>query len=181
MNPITSKRQFYELWRAGLLGNRPETWESVEGALASGHQQFGVREAGVAGGGWFTMATRANLPEIVEKWRAAGKRYIIDGGAPNEVVTLQGEVIETDTGVEGLFAIRSGMTIREAMGRGLFKRVCGLRALLLIQQFMDPSSYEDLKAIFELYPRHAVEFACFPCNVGVLPSRNTLFWEVRQY
>jgi hypothetical protein len=46
---------------------------------------------------------------------------------------------------------------------------------------MDPSSRDDLDALFDLYPDAAVEFACFPHNLGIFPHRNTVIWEVRNY
>lgn len=179
---IRSKRKFYELWQAGVLGNRPLTWSSVHEALRSGRTRFGVREIGAAGGGFFSIAySKGQLKRIVSQLDAQGKRYNIDGSVPNETVTLQGEVCRTERGLEGMLAIRSGTDIRSAWKQGLFKPYRGVAFNVVLEQFMDPSSREDLDALLDLYDGHVVEFACFPFNVGVLPHRNTIIWEVRKY
>jgi len=179
---VGSKRKFYELWHAGVLGNRPATWRSVEEAVRSGHTRFGIREVGKTGGGKFQIVYGTDaLIEEMRRWRLENRAFSIDGGVLNETVLLQGEMCRTTRGLEGMFAVRSGTDIREAFRRGLFKPKRGLEVYALLQHFMDPSSRDDIDAIWDLFPESVIEFACFPENVGVLPHRNTIIWEVRNY
>ena len=181
MAEIRSKKQFYELWRAGLLGNRPRTWLDVEEAYAASCPRYGIREQGRAGGGKFEVVPRSELLERIQVWVREKRTFILDDGAPNELVQLQGEVTRTEHGLEGVMAIRSGLNMREAAARGLLLPVRGLRANLLLDHFLCPNSREDLGKIMDAYPDAVVEFAAFPSFVGVLPRRNTLIWEVRNY
>jgi len=177
---ISSKRQFYTLWRAGVLGNRPCMFDTAAEALADPHHhpEFGMREMGKPGG-LFLISKRNDLEIHLRAWPEI--RWQIDGGAPNHLVELQGEVVRTERGTEGYFAVRSRMDIRSAMRAGLYAPKRGLTALLLMRHFMDPSSYDDVQTLLDEYPDHVIEFASFPCNVGVIPNRNTIVWEVRAY
>lgn len=46
---------------------------------------------------------------------------------------------------------------------------------------MDPSSQQDLDDLLDLYPDATIEFTCYDIDLGVIPNRNTIFWEVRNY
>lgn len=178
---IRSKAEFYRLWKAGVLGNRPATFNTAAEAYASGCGIVGIREIGAAGGGKFEIAQRAEIHEKLQQWDAEGRRYSLDGGVRNELVTLQAEVCRSFTGLGGIAAVRSGVNVRAAMAAGLFKPVTAVTIRALMTQFMDASSREDVDALLDLYPDATVEFACFSVNVGVIPNRNTLIWEVRDY
>lgn len=179
---ITSKAEFYRLWHSGVLGNRPHVWRDVESAARSGHTRFGIREIGKSGGGFFRIVHSVEALRNTCNWlRSGGTQYSIDGGVQNETVLLQGEICRTTRGLEGMMAVRSGTDIRAAFREGKFKPVQNLTALTLIREFMDPSSQDDVWDLLELYPDATIEFACFPSNVGVLPHRNTIIWEVRNY
>jgi hypothetical protein len=71
--------------------------------------------------------------------------------------------------------------MRQTMARGLHRHRGYLETRLLLREFMDPSSRDDLDTLLEMYPDAAIEFSCFDINTGVLPRRNTIFWEVRNY
>lgn len=178
---IASKAEFYRLWKLGVLGNRPRTFETFADAYGSGCPLIGIREVGKAGGGRFDVVKRADLALTLDSWEREGRRYTMDGAVRNDLVTLQGEVCRTFRGLEGFMAVRSGTDIRAAMRAGLFKPVSGSTILDLLNTFMDPSSQDDLRDLLDLYPDATIEFACFPMDVGVIPNRNTLFWEVRNY
>lgn len=179
---ITSKRQFYDLWQAGVLGNRPRTWECIEEAITFGATRIGFREIGKAGGGKFELAeSQPDALRIAKEWDREGRRYNLDGGVPNDRVQLQGEVCRTIRGLEGFLAIRSGTHIRAALAAGLFKSYGSILTHAFLAHYMDASSRDDVDALLELFPDAAIEFACFPINVGVIPGRNTIIWEVRDY
>lgn len=178
---IRSKARFYELMRAGCLGNTLRNWKTKEEALASGCSLFGIREVGAAGGGRHYIVPAKELGHHTFALHRCGVSFIIDEAAPDTDVTLQGEVCRTERGWEGLLGIRTGHRMRESIARGLLRPYRGLAVKLLLDQFLDPSSRDDIDAIFDLYPDSAVELASYPYKLGKLPCRNTVIWEVRNY
>lgn len=178
---IRSKQQFFDLWRAGVLGNRPAVFESPEVAYASGEPYIGFREVGKGGGGAWELVPRAAIDIVAARWRAAGRRFMCDGAAPNDRTTLQGEVCRTVYGLEGFLAVRTGLSMRAAMQAGLLLPYRGVTVRALMTQFMDPASCDDVDALFDLYPDATIEFSCFDVDVGIIPGRNCIIWEVRDY
>ena len=104
----------------------------------------------------------------------------MDDGAPDDKRTLCGEVARTYRGLEGTLGVVQ-MPMREAMKKGLLLPRSGATVLALLDKYMDPSSRDDLDALLDLYPDATVELSCFTVDVGVIPGRNTIFWEVRDY
>lgn len=181
MPAITSKRQFYRLWKNNLLGNRPIVFKSVAEATTYKGPYVGIRQIGVAGGGAFEIVPPHMIMSIARKWTNLGREYVIDGAVPNHRCNLLGEVTQTFMGWEGYLAIRPELPMRMAMAEKLLKPYRGLKVKLLLEHFMDESSWEDFQELLEIYPGHTIEFGCYDVQVGVLPNRNTIFWECRLY
>lgn len=183
---IKSKAEFFRLWEAGCLGNRPLLFHTLQEALDSGCEFIGFRELNKAGGGG-AWEKAQNTPlgfkiiDTFQRWTALGRHFIMDGGCPNHLGTLQGEVCRTYRGWEGLIGLSNGLPMRPAMAAGLLVPRSGVVVKALLDSYMDPSSRDDLDAILDLYPDATVEFTCFSVDVGVIPNRNTIFWEVRNY
>lgn len=191
MAEIRSKRQFFELWEAGVLGNRTRLWRDPElareWAFKESNQRGKVMEIGFreirvgAGAGkwekvpWYFVLATAN------QWEREGRRYILDDTCPNELTTLCGEICRTFRGLEGTLAVEPWCGMRDAIKRGLLLPRSGATVLALLDRYMDPSSRDDLQDLLDLYPDAVVEFSCFTVDVGVLPNRNTIFWETRNY
>lgn len=57
----------------------------------------------------------------------------------------------------------------------------GLRADLMIQQAMTPSSYADWQILLERYSGHVLEVSIWESCLGDTPGRNAVVWEVRRY
>lgn len=189
---IRSKRKFFELWEAGVLGNRTKLFHTLEEALSSGEKQIGFREVGKTGGGAWVLhkqkdsLTRLEFEVVVAVeysiWVAKGRTFIMDNSVPNDHSVMQGEVIRTYNGLESFLAIGRGLApMRITMAQGLHKHRGGAETNVILERYMDPSSRDDLRDIMDLYPDAAVEFTCFDVNVGNLPHRNTIFWEIRNY
>jgi len=106
---ISSKRQFFALWREGVLGNRTLLWDTVEEALAyrPSVARIGFRELGKAGGGAWELAARSEARSVSDRWRAEGRTFILDGSVPNDKSTMQGEVCRTTRGLEGYLCFRN--------------------------------------------------------------------------
>ena len=75
-------------------------------------------------------------------------------------------------------------TIKKPMNPALkeeTKYAAGLNALLLLKKSLCPSSFDNLETLLDIYPESVIEFGAYEVNVGVIPNRNTLIWEVRNY
>lgn len=189
MGEIRSKRQFFELWEAGVLGNRTRLWRDPLDAWRWGMEQqrgilkpeIGFREirTGAGAGKWEKVPWTRVLP-TAHQWEREGRRFVMDDGAPDDKRTLCGEICRTYRGLEGTLGVVQ-MPMREAMAKGLLLPRSGATVLALLDRYMDPSSRDDLDALLELYPDATIEFSCFTVDVGVIPNRNTLFWETRNY
>lgn len=187
---IRNKKKFFELWEEGVLGNRTLIFRTPEEAFAvKGIKQIGFREIGKAGGGAWTMVSHLPKKEFEEEvrrtyleWKNAGRNFIMDSSVPNEHSIMQGEICRTYNGLESFIAVGHALPpMRMTMAAGLHKHRGYLETRLLLEQYMDPNSRDDLEALFEQYPEAAIEFTCFEVNTGVFPRRNTIFWEVRNY
>lgn len=178
---IRTKREFFELWEAGLLGNKLRTWRDWREAYASGVSPVGFRQIGRAGGGRLDIVGHDQIPGMADTWAKAQLPYMICEAAPDERATIQGEVCRTVGGWAGLLGhVREGRRMRESMAAGDLVPVQGLQVLDLVNRYMDASSRDDLDALLEIYPDASVEFTCYTVKVGFL-QRNTIFWEVRNY
>lgn len=177
---IRSKARFFELWEAGLLGNRPNLWRDPQKAWAAQPKTVGFRELGRAGGGAWTRVydMQKDFWLTVKCWE--GRNYVMDDGCPDHKQTLQGEVCRTFRGLEG-FMGSSTFPMRKAAELGILRHRSPAETTVLLRDYMDASSRDDLEMLLELYPDAAVEFTCFSVNVGVIPGRNTLIWEIRNY
>jgi hypothetical protein len=202
MEPVHSKAKFYELWEANALGNRTriwrdpqeaETWGMIRAYEASAviyrHNHFfaypeiGFREIRRgAGAGKWEKVPWSKVMETAKQWRAEGRRFIMDDGAPDDKRSLQGEVVRTERGLEGFLDLVGRLPMRPAMAAGHMQPYGYLQTKLLLDRYMDASSRADLDELLEQYPDHAVEFSTFRVPVGTFGfGRNTIFWETRLY
>ena len=182
---ILSKTEFFDLWEKGVLGNRTRLWRDSRAAAQDGYDlnilRFGFRELGKGGGGAWETCTRAQLLFVADRWTAAGRRFIIDDGCPDDKRTLQGEICRTWKGLEGFLDVTAQLPMRKAMAAGHMRHCSYATVNALLEKFMDPSSRDDLEILLDLYPESTVEFSSFSVDVGVLPNRNTIMWETRNY
>jgi hypothetical protein len=179
---IRSKREFYQLWEEGYLGNRTRLFHTLDEALASGASRVGFREITQGGGKWERAERPEQIPEIYHRWVVDGKPFIMDDGVPNHRSRMQGEMCRTFEGIQGVIALGYGLPpMRLSIAQGLHTQYARVAVRILMQQFMDPSSQDDIDILLDLYPDATIEFTCFDVNVGHLPGRNTMIWEVRNY
>lgn len=190
---IPSKAAFFELWEAGVLGNRTRLWRNPMDAYKWGLAQaaarqsgrslpeIGFRQIGSSGGGAWEKVPWSKVLDTASRWENAGRTFIMDDGAPDDCRTIQGEICRTYRGLEGFIDTVGKLPMRPAAAAGHMRPTSPMETLALLRTYMDPSSQEDLWALLELYPDAAVEFSCFRRNVGIFPNRNTLFWETRDY
>ena len=104
---------------------------------------------------------------------------------PNEFRTMQGEFSRIG-GTPSL----TYTFLKEPMYLAFRKEqlgATGWQATELLRKYCDPASYDWIQEATELYSDHTgvdtpvIEFTCFTINVGTIPHRNTVIWEIRNY
>lgn len=202
---IKTKREFYELSHAGLLGNTVRQWEYEEFLISQFCGPVAVRHK-EPGSPWcrYDLAPEDAAIYVEELVDCNGARYEdfqISEHSPDHLVTVQGEVMRSHRGLELQYAWRSGKRMRQSLSlpRATVLKTDwkiihvdtaypllhvydshGAEAALLLRWFMDGQSRDFLDEIWDRYPDSVVEFACYEKPVGLL-GWNTLFWEVRDY
>lgn len=187
MAEIRSKQEFYRLWLAGCLGNRLRVWRTLEEWRAEDRSGTPVtlRVAHPSGGGSYcTYDLRPNAVDLaylnLRTYGIAADRIFIHEGAPDHKQTIQGEVCRLADGWHGYIG-RSGTRMRYAMAAGHLRPVRGLAVKDALDRYMNENARDDLEAILDLYPDATVEFTCYSRELGILPRRNAVIWEVRNY
>lgn len=179
---IPTKAEFYRLYTAGVLGNTTRNWDkskALELDQDSTVDKIGFREIGKAGGGRFEIVPRGQIFETAVVWSLYGINFNLSEAAPDHLIILQGEICRTFRGWEGMFSTTPGLRMREAMK--IWKSFRGLAVGVILDTFMDPTSRDAVDQLLELYPTATIEFACYSRDVGVIPNRNTIIWEIRDY
>jgi hypothetical protein len=182
---LTRKSDSFHLYLNGLLGNKLRTWDAEADLLASGYA------------GTVTMRYKAKLlgsrfceydvsldqiPWIQDDWVRQGADIDLitfNESAPDDKLSIQGEVMEDFLGRLQLFYSTDKVKMRDAL-KGA-KQVSEESARFILEHYLTASSYSDLRALIEVYPEHAVEFSTYNHCLGDLRGRNTVIWEVRKY
>lgn len=183
-----------DMWRRmglGQFGNRLCTWENELDflkAVANGFSgRVGVRCVGRPGVKYrvpgyehhtqLSPVDALGLGRVFQRLYNCPVRYY--ESSPDELITVQGEIIDAPHG----FAVE--YTYVQTYLRAAFKvqRLSDFHWVVpaLIRRHFNAASYDDLMQLFDLFPGCAVEFSCYSQNVGMLPGRNTIVWEVRCY
>jgi len=182
---------------AGEFGNCLRTWLNPWQVDSSYLGLVGIRAKRLGGHGPF--CTDMTLGEAIKTWQAwvsTGVResdLYISEAPPHHLLTIAGEVSE-EAGAWTLCYSHRPLPMRqafreeeaEAISSGVliadhhFKEGLLLPRLYL-QKFLDPPSFRWLDELLWRYPGHVVEFSTFSCDIGVVPRRNTIIWEVRKY
>jgi hypothetical protein len=179
---ITNKQDFFLLYEAGLLGNKAITWKSYEEILNSGWKGLvcirgkdGIQRGRVKYNVYINDA-----PKVIEGFREDGIENItFNQSMPDEHLIIQGEVMRTFLGLSLWYTTKKVPMNKALAEESLYAN--GLKANLILEAFMDSSSYSDLKALFDLFPDSVIEFSTYDIAVGDIPNRNTVIWEVRNY
>ena len=183
---ISNKILSSKLFERGSFGNSIKLWNSIEELKADKNitDLVCIRYKGSYGGAFCYY----NIPKekVEEKYKEILSQgyqkeliYFNDSSNREVDLVLQGEIMETPCGWYLLYS-----TVKEKMRVALkqeSKHLQGLAVKQLLKSVMFETSYEDLLALFELYPDHVIEFQVTSTAVGDNPNRNTIFWEVRQY
>lgn len=163
---VKTKKDFYRRWLLGEFGNRLRSWEDASLITCP---YVNVRQ----------ITSCKDIQYNVPKGEVpVGPQYRYNEPAPDNDLLIQGEVYLGHRGIELTFS-QEKCKMRTAMQNPIF--VHGIKAQYVLMLYCCPSSYSDLQALFELYPGHVIEFGVYNHNLGDVPNRNTIIWEVRSY
>lgn len=160
----------YDLLQRGCFGNTARTWNSYEELIASGYNGLvGIRSLEV-GGIFLPYQTIQQAPRTASKYSEMQE---------DSSVLLQGELYRS---VEGLYLLASTVKshMREALRLG-GKHYWLIAAYAQLHTYLWPSDYDALMELLSEYPESVIEFSCYSKAVGIIPNRNTIIWEVRNY
>jgi len=193
MMQINTKRQFYDLWLSGQLGNRMGAWTGDE-YLSSDFRTWdyinclpfvGIRS--LVPGGDFKMPV--DPWDIVDVLRSSGislEEQIVCEGTPEQYdpnspckLIVQGELVE---GVGGWYFYHSFSKepMRAALSRH-GRHAVGVGVKEYIRSICTQGSFDEIECLFESYPGHVIELAVYTRCLGNTPNRNVVIWEVRNY
>lgn len=181
---ITSKTEMYALYHSGKFGNKLLTWNSLDDYKRSGFARPVVlRYKGKAGGGWVAYeVSHDEVDTIVASWLREGAQrdlIAVNESAPDHELLLQGEVMRSTDHLSLRYSIAK-LPMRKALAE-CQKHARGIEANMILRSAMDAASWDDLNSLLDEYDGAVVEFSTWARDVGVIPRRNTVFWEVRHY
>jgi hypothetical protein len=173
-----NKIDFYNRYMLGEFGNRPQAWGTWgELGVSNYSGRVTIRDMTPGGPCHYGVSVEAlrwgTVPDGVEL-----NKCKFNEAMPDEHLTIQGNVWH-DGHLQLEYSCVAGIGHRQAVRFPLCAQ--GLKAVSLLKQFMDPSSYDDLQEMLDTYEGAIVEFSTYGKSVGVIPGRNTVFWEVRNY
>lgn len=183
--PIRYKRESYDLYQKGLLGNTLRVWSNASDLLLDDYGGLiRLRYSGPEGANRFTEH-KMSIPDGIIKayqWSRAGlelERIVYCEPAVDERIILQGEIklMHYDIALE---CSTKKTNMRDAM-RQERKSFFGLAARQILHDYLYPACYEFVMEILHQYPEHTLEFTAFDCCYGWKQGWNTVFWELRLY
>lgn len=180
--PVLSKADFVRRFQLGEFGNKTQNWDTYDEFQQSGYRGLVHIRNRVAGAKtWYNVPACDvfyEMRQIIAHGEAEEKNLYLAAMAPTAETVIQGEVFR---GTDGLSLYYS--TVAKPMRDSLLeggKQVCGLRAKLLLEHYLDAVDYEWIQDLLDRYDSHVVEFSCYNCLTGSL-KRRMIIWEVRNY
>lgn len=183
MAEIRTKAEFLEKAANGLMGNQMPSWPSVGAALADGHTGEVMIRYREPDSPWMrpNIPVRhavAHIDAMVERGADRSKFYLT-WMSPFVGRLLNAEVWRSPLGLYVHYS-RSQTHLREALDKdGHHAR--GLKAMMVLRSTCDANSMTDIEALLDLYPDACLEITVFDRQIGTIPGRNTVIWEVRNY
>ena len=180
---IRNKKDFYELYKKRAFGNRALAWDSLEELNSSDH----TGDICIRGIGMPREWVKYNVPrkntqieiEILKQKKFPIEKLRFNEAMPDHNLLIQGEIRLSHSHIDLTYT-----TLKKPMNQGLKEEELhtnGLQAIHILKSNFYPSSYADLQVLLEKYPNSVIEFSTYSCQVGEIPGRNTVIWEVRNY
>jgi len=178
---IKAKQQMYELLRADKLGNHFPWVDAKDFNVGSKitecvDKRYSVRIGKQLGAPWIYNLDCVELFKVL----ASGFQDVSIVTMPRVCThLLNAELMQSEYGNELHYSTYPTI-MRKSLELG-GKTVRGITANAIIDQYCDPSSADWLKELLILFPGAVIEFTVFDRDVGTIPHRNTIIWEVRNY
>lgn len=174
----------YRLLSQGFFGNTINQFFSIREWKGSPdyHQSefWGVRSL-IAGGPCRLFCPREEVEITVQQFQE--QKVNISAMIDTQVdVTLWADVYDSPTGllVYGIEYPPKGGSWRKLMPvQG--KQHTGIEATLLLRKHLNAYSLDDLYTLRDIFPGHVYELSACSRNIGRIPNRNAVMWEVRAY
>ena len=188
MRPVKTKTDMYRRLTAGEFGNTIKQYFDIEewAYFSSPAPFWGVRTM-TPGGPCRLNCPAMEVAATAEGFESAGHKVnislMVDTVA---TVTAWLEVWDSPTGlvVEGIEYpdTAGGWTWRNSMPDPAKRRRWeGVLARMVLKRHLNADSYDDVWRLIEDYPDHVLEFSTLDRNMGTVPGRRHIVWEIRQY
>lgn len=181
---ITTKDQYYQLWKNLSLGNRIEVFENLDEFLRSGFTgriSIRYREPGSPFKAFYIPADKvlSKVEEFIDRG-ASRHLFTFNESTPDDRLLIQGEAqyINVLGGLHLTYNTKQ-CSMKEAMANP--QTAHGLKAKIIMEHYMNPKSFGMMRELFEIYPESAIEFGVYSKHLGVMLGHNTIIWEVRSY
>jgi hypothetical protein len=184
MGQIRTKSQMYGLLLSGAFGNTIRAWTYDEWLRESNKPSHaGFRYCShKLHGPCLTGLYIGQLEIALESYEKAGwpkRDAIIGEELPNHRRIFQGEVCISERGYDLTYTTQA-LPMRPAMAQEQLY-ADGISALVLMRRFIDPQSLSEIVDLSAEHDNAVVEFTTCSIDVGMIPHRNTVIWEVRNY
>lgn len=180
---VQTKNEGYLLYLNGFYGNKPRTWNSYDELINSKYQgNVTLRTKQRINGHGITKynLNLNNAKNEMEKLLENGfnKQHItFNESMPDNLLLIQGELTRMHQGL--YFTYSTEKTQMNTAMKNNPQIATGLTAKLLLEKNMSPESFEDLNILLDTFPNDIIELSCWGKNIGNLPRRNSLIWEIR--
>ncbi len=181
---LATKDEMYNRYQRGAFGNKPRIWHDY-GQLEQDPptRPVTMRYKGKGGGGFCNYNVQlSEVPAIMQEWAEKGADTALitfNEGLPDDRLEIQGEVMQSAEHLSLRYSTEK-LPMRLALKKSQ-SHVSGVIASLTLKHFLDPTSLDELYELLDIYPGAVIEFGTYSVDVGTVPRRNTIFWEVRHY
>lgn len=173
---ILSKQECYKKYNQGTFGNRPLRWNTWKKVKQSNYRgMICIRGIGIPRSEVKYDVPFNKIENTIKQYKEKDippSTLRFNQSMPNEKILIQGEVKK---GIKNLDLTHT--TIKKPMNLALAeeeKYTNGLTAIQILKHNLSPSSFSDLEALFELYPKSVIEFSAYSYPVRNIPGRNTI-------
>jgi hypothetical protein len=179
--PPKTKEEFYRRYMAGEFGNRPTSWACFSDLVASGYEgRVGIRNM-VPGGPFHYGVKVSDLKAGCWPAGAHPSSSRFSTAMPDDRLAVQGNVQVAVGGLTLEYSCEKNVSHRQAVRQPLLRHAYRLEAVGLLRTHLWGTSLDDINELLHNYPGAVIEFSAYETAVGLLPRRNTVFWEVRDY
>lgn len=179
---IRTKQEMYQKLHCGAFGNHQRLWTSYEDMLKDEYTgKVSLRTSYTAGGYFVNAVPFSDVLDVVNSWAVDGidpKSIVYTETPSDDKLIIQGEFQRNPEWYLYYATVKKSMRCAlEQHGQ----HATGFKAYSLLKSNMCPSSWEDFNTLIDLYPDDVIEFSTYSVNLGCIPHRNTIIWEVRSY